>query len=283
MQRNRVLLSSSGFSQSCRPDVLSKMPRSCNIVFDMLRSMIDSKGQSYASVRYLAQVTHLGTTAVWRALHRLRGAHLIAIASDSRGARGTVWQLRWKSPLASFPQVTVPLAPIRSNTRDSKAFSPKGTVSPSNPNSPSKRALAWAMAQLRKELTTGYDMTNERRQNLCTGIGASVWRAMKRGEVRAGPSLAVFVREVVFRLREAKGVQESQRAWCSWGGWAVRTVIDNQRAKQASDEASARLIARIKREKEEAKGGFDEFLAEVGASSLREYIRQCCAASSEAT
>ena len=78
-------------------------------------------------------------------------------------------------------------------------------------------------------------------------------------------------------------MQEVQRAWCSWGGWAVRTVTDDQRAKQASDEASARLIARIEREKEEAKGGFDEFLAEVGASSLREYIQQYCAASSEAT
>ena len=166
VQRNRVLRSSSSFSHSCRPDVLSKMPRSCNIVFDMLRSMINPKGQSSASVRYLAQVSHLGTTAVWRALRRLRGAHLIAIASPGRGSRETVWQLRWRSPLASFPQVSVPLAPIRSNTRDLEAFSPKGTDSPSGSNGPSKRSLAWAMAQLRNELGTGYDMSDERRQNL---------------------------------------------------------------------------------------------------------------------
>ena len=255
------------------------MPRSCNIVFDVLRSMIDSKGQSTASVRYLAQVTHLGTTAVWRALRRLRGAHLIAIASPSHGTRGTVWQLRWRSPLASFPQVSVPLASIRNITRDSKAFSPKGTGSLPKSNSPSKRALAWAMAQLQKDLGTGYNMSNERQRNLRTGIGASIWRAMNRGEVRAGPSLAVFVQEIIFRLREAKSVQGSQRAWCSWGGWATRCVIDDERAKRASDEASARLIAQIRREKQEAKGGFEEFLSEVGTGSLREYIQQRCAMS----
>ena len=130
------------------------------------------------------------------------------------------------------------------------------------------------MAQLRNELGTGYDMSNERRRNLCTGIGASIWRAMDRGEVRAGPSLAVFVQNVVFRLREAKSVQESQRAWCSWGGWAVRCVIDDQRAKQVRDEASARLIAQIRREKEEARGSLDAFLSEVGAGSLRDYVHQ---------
>ena len=52
----------------------------------------------------------------------------------------------------------------------------------------------------------------------------------------------------------------------------MRIVIDDQRAKQASDEASTQLIAWIKREKEEAKGSVDAFLSEVGASSLRDYI-----------
>jgi len=52
----------------------------------------------------------------------------------------------------------------------------------------------------------------------------------------------------------------------------VRIVIDDQRAKRASDEASAQLIAQIQREKEEAKGSLDAFLSEVEASSLRDYI-----------
>ena len=33
------------------------------------------------------------------------------------------------------------------------------------------------------------------------------------------------------------------------------------------------LIAQIQREKEEAKGSVDAFLSEVGAGSLRDYIR----------
>ena len=65
--------------------------------------------------------------------------------------------------------------------------------------------------------------------------------------------------------------QPSQAAWCSWGGWAVCCVIDDQRAKQARDEASTRLIPQIRREKEEARGSVDAFLSEVGAGSLREY------------
>ena len=44
-------------------------------------------------------------------------------------------------------------------------------------------------------------------------------------------------------------------------------------------EASAQLIAHIRREKEEARGSVDAFLSEVGAGSLREYIQQCCALS----
>jgi hypothetical protein len=50
-------------------------------------------------------------------------------------------------------------------------------------------------------------------------------------------------------------------------------VIDDQRAKRASTEASAQFIAQIRREKEEAKGSVTAFLSEVGAGSLREYLQ----------
>ena len=160
---------------------------------------------------------------------RDRGAHLLAIASARCGAQETVWQLRWRSPLVSFSQVSVPLAPIRSNTRERKAFSPQGTTRPSRPKEPSKHALAWAIAQLRKEIGTSCRMSDQQQRNLCTGIGASVWRAMNRGELRAGPSLAVFLQELICRLRE---VQSSQRAWCSLGGCALRGVINDQCIKR---------------------------------------------------
>lgn len=43
-------LTQSGFQHSHRPDVLSKMPRSCNVVFDLLRIMADGGGKARASV-----------------------------------------------------------------------------------------------------------------------------------------------------------------------------------------------------------------------------------------
>jgi len=269
-QRHCVSQSQSRFSRSHRPDVLSKMPRSCNLVFDVLRSMVDRKGQSRASVRYLAQTTQLGTTAVWRALRRLRGAHLIAIASVSRGSQETVWQLRWRSPLSSFPQISVPPASTIS-PREEKAYSPSGTIRPSRSNEPSKRALAWLMAKVRNELH-GYPITSHRKKAILTGIGASVWRAMKSGAVKAGRQLAALVHEIIQRLREACRIGDGVRSWCSWAGWCVHEIIGLQRAKRASDEASARRFEQSQREKAQSTGSLAQFLAEAGVGSLRMYV-----------
>lgn len=102
---------------------------------------------------------------------------------------------------------------------------------------------------------------------------------MKCGIIRAGRKLAVLLHEIVARLREAVRIGDGLRSWCSWSGWCVREIIAFQHAKRAGDETSAQLIARIRHEKEEAKGGVEAFLFEVGAGSVREYIQQCCAAS----
>ena len=238
--------------------------------------MIDRKGQSKASARHLGQITGLSHQTTWRALRRLRGAHLIEISSGSRGNLGTIWQLRWRTPLCTFPQPSVTLHPIRNKTRDLKAFSPNGTNCSQQSTTPSKKALAWAMTQLRKELSTGYRMSKQRKKHLCTGIGANIWRAMKQGDIRAGPDLVAFMREIVFRLQDAQGIGDSQRAWCSWAGWAVRGVIEDQHWQRVSCEASARLISQIRQEKAESRGSLRCFLTEVGVSSFAEYV--CCCA-----
>lgn len=140
--------------RSCRPDVLSKMPRSCNLLFDLLRSAGDPRGQTRASVRYLAEVSRLPQTVVWRALRRLTAAHLVFATQVGTAHVPTTWQVLWRSPACSFPQLFVPLAPIRNRTRDSKAFSPKGTET--RPESqPGERALRWAAAQVHRELKIG--------------------------------------------------------------------------------------------------------------------------------
>lgn len=132
------------------------------------------------------------------------------------------------------------------------------------------------MAQVRNELATGYRMSKQRKKHLYIGIGANIWRVMKQGKVRAGPALAAFVREIIFRLQDAQEIGDSQRAWCSWAGWATYGVIEDQREQQLSREASARLIAKIRREKAGSRGSLGCFLSKVGASSFSDYVR-CCA------
>jgi len=271
-KKTQSLLGSNTVFRSCRPDVLSKMPLSCNLTFDLLRSMIDQRGQARASVRYLADVSHLSPKTVWRALRRLRGANLISVAAASHGTRATAWQLRWRSPLCSFPQLSVSPAPIRCNP-EKEDFNPKGTVSSIDQQpKPSKRALAWAAAQVRNELTEYY-ISRSRRQYIVTGITASLWRKMKQGEVHAGPELGAVVSDLIAWLRDARGVSEDLRSWCSWAGWAVRGVLEDRRRAETERIASERLIEQIRQEREDAKGGLQRFLSEAGVGSLSAYIQ----------
>jgi len=128
------------------------------------------------------------------------------------------------------------------------------------------------MSKVRSELQD-YPITPRRKQAILTGIGASVWRALKSGAVQAGKALGRLLHELIQRLREANRIGESIRSWSSWSGWCVREIITLQRAKLARDEASARFSAQIRREKEETKGSVKAFLSEVGAGSLREYLQ----------
>jgi hypothetical protein len=130
------------------------------------------------------------------------------------------------------------------------------------------------MAKVRSELH-GYPITPHRKQAILTGIGASVWRALKSGAIRAGRELGRLLHELIQRLREANRIGKGVRSWCSWSGWCVHEIIGLQRAKLARAEASAQFIAQIRRDKAEAKGSVAAFLSEVGVGSLRDYVQQC--------
>ena len=216
-------------------------------------------------------------TTVTRAINWLV-KHRLMLRTESGGGRGVGsryfvrWSFDHKALSARQKAVNHPETRITGNPspieETHKGNSHKWTHVPGSPNA---KALAWAMAQLRRELE-GYQVTPQRRRFILTGIGSSLWRGMKSGAIRAGRQLAAFLHEIIQRLREAQGVRESQRAWCSWGGWAVRGVIDDECTKRASDEASARRYAQSQREREEAKGGVTAFLSEVGAARMRDYI-----------
>jgi len=256
--KTRKTQTPSGVSR--RPDVLSKMPQSVNVLFDVLRFSIDADGRYQASIRDLASITRLSHQTVWRGLRRLRGAHLIQLIKRGTGGRNSVYQLLWRSPLASFPQKLV--------TPFSSLYPEREASNHSRTNVPvSTKAQRWAMSKIREELKN-YEISWQRKNFILSGLGAALWRSLKRGEVKAGRQLGQVVREIIDRLRDALAIGNSLRSWCSWGGWAVRGVIDDERARRARDMASAQLIARIQREKEAAKAAW----ATASFSSWRDLL-----------
>jgi hypothetical protein len=214
-----------------------------------------------------------------RAVRFLIKHNLLVLVEYSCGrGNGNRYFVRWSftHPTLSTRQRAVnhaePTKTINTHPLEEKqkGSSHAGTTSP-YANKPSKRALAWFMFQIRKELHD-YRITPHRRKAITTGIGASLWRAMKSGAIQAGRQLAALLHEVIARLREACRIGEGLKSWCSWAGWCVRETIALQRTKLAQTEASAQLVAQIRREKVEAQGSVAAFLSEVGAVSLRAYI-----------
>lgn len=118
---------------SRRPDVLSKMPLSCEVVFDVLRT--HAMGEAVElPVRELAEVCRLSYAQTRRALRRLVGANLIRWQNPGPG-RGhrSVFEVRWTPP--SFPQKNDPPLPARDT------LYPQGIK---NANSPKERLPAVA-------------------------------------------------------------------------------------------------------------------------------------------
>ena len=89
-----------------RPDVLSKMPHSCQVTFDVLRSFAMREAVEI-SIRDLAERCRLSYVQTRRALRRLEGANLIwwQNPGPGRGHR-SVFEVRWTPP--SFPQENDP-------------------------------------------------------------------------------------------------------------------------------------------------------------------------------
>jgi len=152
--------------QKRRPDVLRRMPLSCNVVFDVLRSLAGGEAVE-VSLRELAEVTHYSTRQVRRALKRLEAAHLIRWETFGPGrGRRSILQVLWRSP--SFPHLKGASLRVRdknySPSENSKRSSLRETAltDPSSVGScqvvsrlrhrPSPRAERWAIAEFRRRL-----------------------------------------------------------------------------------------------------------------------------------
>ncbi len=91
-----------------RPSILDKMPLSCHLAYDVLRTLDRGNGVIRISQRDLADITRYSKTQVRRALRRLQGAKILSLVEKGKGQRKTAWYLRWNSH-KSFPQVSGPL------------------------------------------------------------------------------------------------------------------------------------------------------------------------------
>jgi len=153
--------------QKRRPDVLGRMPRSCNVVWDVLR--VFAMGETVRlSIRDLAEMCRLSYTQTYRALRRLQGANLIEWRKPGSG-RGhpSVFEVGWTAP-STFPQVNDPSLRARdknySPSGNSKRSSLRETAlaDPSSAGSCqtvsrlrhrlSPRAERWAIAEFRRRL-----------------------------------------------------------------------------------------------------------------------------------
>jgi len=279
-----------------RPDVLQKMPLSCSVVFDVLRSL--AMGEATAiSVSELSVMCRLSHRQVRRILTRLHGAHLIYWRRGGPGrCHPSTIEVLWKSPaqmarnrLHREGDISTPSPPPRRPKETASAgpagFPQKkgaprecpsergpGTSYPysqrfrffshSDPCSQlSNRAHRWAMAKLR-DAVRACPVPWPRRNRLLEAMGLALWRAIARGEVRTSEELARLVR----RLRAAlwgEGLPQEAKALHAWAGWKVRQVLQELERERLALLASEELVARIRQEREEARRAWQEVRAGV--------------------
>ena len=279
-----------------RPDVLRKMPLSCNVVFDVLRALAMGEAVEF-SIRELAQMCRLSPRQTRRALARLHGAHLIRWrrGRPGRGHRSST-EILWKSPnqrprnrfqrrgdistpspptrrpketvsagLGGFPQKKgAPQKPRSEGTFRPPSPHTQGFKTFSHPDSRpqlTNRAHRWAMARLREAVRV-CPVPWPRRNRLLEAVGSVLWRAIARGEVRTPEELARLVR----RLRAAlwgEGLPQEAKALHAWAGWKVRQVLQGLEGDRLALLASEELVARIRREREEARRAWQEVGAGV--------------------
>ena len=143
---------------------------------------------------------------------------------------------------------------------------------------PSRKALAWAMSQVRTMVNEDFAVSKPRQREILAGIGASIWRAMVHGKLKAGPNLAEFIRMLISRLREVRSGRFGPRAWCAYAGWLVKTTIEGIRSEAAERERQRREEEERKREREEAQAHpLNELLAEEGVERISDLVKRLAA------
>jgi len=181
------------------------------------------------SARLLAHRAGISERQTRRALRRLIGANLVEVAEPGRGTRPTKYRIKWK--LRGFPQPSAASSPTPLSQGRQKEAPPETTAPPRGaawsefPIKSKSSALRWAMFHLRREIQR-WGLPPPRRENLLRGLGAALWRLLRRGALNSTAALRRLVSELLHLLRDAReGVSRSLKLACSWAGWAVATSL----------------------------------------------------------
>ena len=259
------------------PNVLCSLPQSATKVWWAL--VLSAEGNTVAiSLRTIAARAGISVTQTRRALKRLVATKLVEITEPGHGRKATVFRLRWQLP--SFPQPFVPSSPKplsqRSERRTPKETSsrPSGAAVQDFPIKRPSSALRWAMRRLRREVQS-WKLPPPQQENLLRGLGAALWRALKKGLVHTTAQLRRLLSELLTALRSAPaGVSATLRRACGYGGAIVSSLLKDLRqdcaevlrrrlealrrlycAPWLSPEERAAIAAEGKRLREELRGG----------------------------
>jgi len=106
-----------------------------------------------------------------------------------------------------------------------------------------------------------------RRNRLLEAMGLALWRAIARGKVRTPEELAQLVR----RLRAAlwgEGLPQEVRTLHAWAGWKVREILRDLEWEKKASTTTEELLARIRRERKEAKRAWQEVRARTPVATF---------------
>ena len=252
-----------------RPDVLSKMPLSCNVVFDVLRSFAMGEAVEL-SVRELAEMCQLSYEQTRRALRRLQGAKLIRWRNPGPG-RGhrSVFEVRWTPP--SFPQENDSPHARKSSAVPqgegsfAEAKTPPASPTPTPPPlkcqswQPSERAIRWALARVRERL---WGLPRQRRER---AVGALA-RAFRWGAAQPRPWTRArwkrFVAATLSRFEEGPdGITEARRRPYGWAMRCAKEALTELGQRDAELAATERLVRQIRQSREAARAAWARLTA----------------------
>ena len=239
------------------PRVLKDLPLSCRLLFGAFVALADSHGELQASLRDLANYAGLSVTQVWRAARRLQAVRLLELVELGKGTQATTWKLRWRTfpqpSVSSYARVT--LKPQRFDVSFAKAKTPASTKATPQLRRhrwvPSERAVRWALARARDRL---WGLPRHRRERALAALARAFRWAARQPDPWTRERWRRFVLNTIAKFEDGPdGFTQARRRPYGWAMLCAREALSELTHRDADFKATQELVARIRREREEAR------------------------------